>query len=100
MNAESTTKMVKAENTVKTANAKTKVAVTKQRGGQLRKVKYTTVGPDGDTLHRFQSRAHKKAKKLCLDNGDDEETTKSACRLAYSSATKLWHGEYNPHLTS
>ena len=93
-------KKVKEGKPAKKPNAKTTVAVEKKRGGQLRKAEYTYVSPHGDTLHNSQSRAHKKAKKLCLDNDDDEETTKSACRLAYSSATKLWHGKYNPHLTS
>ena len=93
-------KQMKAESTKKTTNAKTAAAVKKTRGGQRRKVEYTTASPDGDTLHRFQSRAHKKAKKECLTNGDDEETTKKACRLAYQRATESWHCKYNPHLAS
>ena len=93
-------KKVKEGKPAKKPNAKTTVAVEKKRGGQLRKAEYTYVSPHGDTLHNSQSRAHKKAKKECLTNGDNEETTKEACRLAYKRATEAWNRQYNSHLAA
>ena len=93
---------MKAASTVEDDKKKAKSTVgdKKQRGGQRRAVELVTESLDGDSLHNFQSRAHKKAKKISEDKGEDKATTKEECRVAYANATASWHRQYNPHLAN